>query len=73
MIEFRAAADVPIALVDLDHFAGVTGDAAVGKEIGRVGKDGVEPAVGIFGGDGVEEFQAIALIEPEAAGVIAKD
>ena len=33
----------------------------------RVGEDGVEPAVGIFGGDGVEEFEAVAVVEPDAA------
>jgi len=29
----------------------VATDAAVGKKIGRVGKDGVEAALGIFGGN----------------------
>jgi len=39
----------------------VAGDAAVGEEIGRVSEDGVEPAFGIFGGDGVEQFEAVAV------------
>jgi len=49
----------------------VAGDTAIGpafaqklrpgrQEIRRVGKDGVEPAVGIFGRDGVEQFEAVA-------------
>jgi hypothetical protein len=45
----------------------MTGDAAVREEVRRVGKDGVEPAFGIFGGDGVEQFEGVAVIEPDAA------
>ena len=37
----------------------MTTDAAVGKKVGRVGKDGVE------------EFKGVAVIKPEAAGVVA--
>ena len=55
-------------------------DAAVGpafapklwrgrQEIRRVGKDGIEPAVGIFGGDGVEQFEAVAVVETDERGV----
>ena len=59
----------PIASsVHLDHFAGVTGDAAVGEEIRRVGEDGVEAAFGIFGGDGVEQFQTVSMIKPDFFG-----
>jgi len=58
----------------------VTGDAAVGpasapklrpgrQEIGRVGEDGIEPAFGIFGDDGVEEFQGIAVVKADEGGV----
>jgi hypothetical protein len=65
VVEFRAARFVPAALVHLDHFSGVATDAAVGKKIRRVGKDGVEPAFGIFGGNGVEEFEGIAVIETD--------
>jgi hypothetical protein len=43
----------------------VTGDAAIREEIGRVGEDGVEPAFGISGGDGVQEFQGIAVIKSD--------
>jgi hypothetical protein len=35
---------VPGAFVDGDHFAGVTGDAAVGEEVRRVGEDEVDLA-----------------------------
>ena len=65
VVQFRSARDVPVALVHLHHFAGVTGDAAVGQEIRRVGKDGVEAAFGIFGGDGVKEFQGVAVIKAD--------
>jgi len=67
--------------VHLHHFAGpaMRDGAAVGpafaqklrpgrQEIRRVGKDGVEPAVGIFGGDGVEQFEAVAVVEPDFFG-----
>ena len=63
VVQFRAAGAVPIALVHAHHASGVAGDAAVGEEIGRVGKDAIEPAFGIFGGDGVKEFEAVAVIE----------
>src|ERR1700740_580008 len=51
----------PIAFGDGDHFAGVAGDAAVGEEVGRVGEDEVD---GIFG-DGVEDFEAVALVDAD--------
>ncbi|MDB6122791.1 MAG: hypothetical protein JWQ71_1784 [Pedosphaera sp.] len=70
VVPFGAAGFVPIAFVDADHFAGVTGDAAVGKEIGRVGEDHVEPAFGVFGGDGVEDGEAVVVVEPDAVGGI---
>jgi hypothetical protein len=69
VVEFRPAGFVPVAFVHLHHFAGVTGDAAVGEEIGRVGKNHVEAAFGIFGGDGVEEFEAVAVVKAEEGGV----
>ncbi len=72
VVQFRSARDVPVALVHLHHFAGVTGDAAVGQEIRRVGKDGVEPAFGILGRDGVEEFEGIAVVEAEEGGIGGK-
>lgn len=51
--------------------SGVAGDAAVGEEIGRVGKDGVEAAVGIFGGNGVEQFKVVAVVKPQpVAGIM---
>ena len=90
MVQFRSTRDVPVAFVHLDHFARVTGDAAVGPAFAlklrrgkeeirrafastkwlrprrRVGKDGVEPAVGIFGG---EEFERVAVIQADEWGV----
>ena len=46
----------------------MTTDAAVGKKVGRVGKDGVEASgVAILGIDGVEEFEGVAVVKPEAA------
>jgi hypothetical protein len=47
----------------------VTGDAAVGEKIRWVGKDAVEAAIGIFGGNGVEEFEAVAVIKAEEGRV----
>jgi hypothetical protein len=43
----------------------VTGDAAVGQEIRRVGNDSVEPAFRIFAGNGVEQFEAVAMVKPD--------
>ena len=65
VVQFRSARDVPVAFIHLHHFARMTGDAAVGQKVWRVGKDGVEPAIGIFGGDGIEEFEGIAAIKAE--------
>ncbi len=60
--------EISTGFVHLDHLAGVATDAAVGEEIGRVGKDGVEPSgVAVFGVDGVEEFEAVAVVEPQGA------
>jgi hypothetical protein len=50
----------------------VATDAAVGRKIRRVGKDGVETACGISGGNGVEQFEAVAVVKPEAARVVAE-
>jgi hypothetical protein len=47
----------------------VAGDAAIREEIRRVGEDGVEAALGIFGRDGVQEFEGIAVIEAEEGGI----
>ena len=65
VVEFRPARFVPITLVHLHHLPGVTGDAAVGEKIRRVGKDAVEAALGIFLGNGVEQFEAVAVIEAD--------
>ena len=70
VVELGAAGFVPGALVHFYHFAGVAGDAAVGEEVGRVGEDAVEAAFGVFDGDGVEEFEAVAVVEPKAAVVV---
>ena len=83
VVQFRSARDVPVAFIHLHHFARVAGDTAIGpafaqklrpgrQEIRRVGKDGVEPAVGIFGRDGVEQFEAVAAIKPDAARGVGK-
>ena len=47
----------------------MAGDAAVGEEIGRVGEDAVETAFGIFGMDGVEEFEGVAVVEADERSV----
>ena len=73
VVQFRSARDVPIALVHLHHFARVTGDAAIREEIRRVSKDGVEPALGIFGGDGVEQFEAVAVVQTDERIVGGED
>ena len=52
---------VPGALIDADHAAVLTGDAAVGKEVGRVGKD----QVNAIGGKRRHDFQAIGLIDAD--------
>ena len=73
VIQFRAARDVPIPFIHLDHFTGVTGDAAVREEIRRIGKDGVEAAgVAVLCGDGVEQFEAIAVIQADERRVGGK-
>ena len=64
VIQFRAARFVPIAFVHFDHPPGVTTDAAVGKEIRRVGKDAIKPAFGILRGYGVEQFKRVAVVNP---------
>ena len=64
-----ATGTVPIAFVDADHAAGVAGDAAVGKEIGRVGEDEVN---GVFGKRG-EDIEAIGLEDADVMLVVAED
>jgi hypothetical protein len=61
VIGFWAAGFIPIAFVDRDHFAGLAGDAAIGEEIGRVGKDEVD---GIFWNGG-KDIEAVAEIDAE--------
>ncbi len=48
-------------MFDVDHAAGVAGDAAVGEEVGRVGEDQVDRG---FGDEG-EEVEAVALVDAE--------
>jgi hypothetical protein len=43
----------------------VTGDTAVREKVRWVGKDGVEAAFGIFGGDGVQQFQTVPVIKSD--------
>ena len=57
VIGFGALGFVPRAFIDADHASGVAGDAAIGKEIGRVGEDEVNG----FGGHDGENFAAVAL------------
>lgn len=66
-----AAGFVPGALVHLHHPAGVAGDAAVGEEVGRVGEDEVEDALRVAFEQVVHDLEAVAVVEPEAAGVVA--
>jgi hypothetical protein len=58
---------LPNGAVGLEHALTAPKAFGVGQEIRRVGKDGVEPAIGIFGVDGVQQFEGIAVIEPDAA------
>ena len=51
----------------------MAGDTAVGEEVWRVGKDGVEPAFGIFGGNSVEQFEGVAVIKPQPVAGIVED
>ena len=52
----------------------MAGDAAVGEEIGRVGKDGVEASgISMPGINGVEEFQTISVIQADEGRVGAED
>lgn len=73
VVEFGSAGFVPIAFVHLDHAAGVAGDAAVGEEIRRVGKYGVKPAFRIFGGNGVQEREAIRVVQAHERRIVGKD
>jgi len=73
MVQLRPARFVPFALVHFHHLAGVTGDASIGQEVRRVGKNHVEQPRGMTRGDAVEKLQAIALIKPDAVPVIAVD
>jgi len=69
MVGVSAAGAVPFAFVDAGHAAGVAGDAVVGEEVGRVGKDEVD---GIFG-QGGEDAEAIALEDADVMLAITKD
>lgn len=62
VVGVRAAGTVPFAFVDADHASGVAGDAAVGEEVGRVGEDEVDAR----GGDGGEDFEAVAVEDFDA-------
>lgn len=67
MIGVGTLGDVPGAFVDGDHFAGVTGDAAVGEEVGRVGEDEVDGGRG----DLFQDVEAVALVDAEVVfGVV---
>ena len=67
-VPFRAGEFVPIAFVYADHFSGMTGDAAVAKEIRRVCEDEVDG----FCGEGGEDFEAVCVVEAEVVFVVAE-
>jgi hypothetical protein len=69
MIGSGALGFVPGAFVDGDHFAGVTGDAAVGEGLRRVGEDEVD---GGFREKG-EEFEGVALVEADVVLFVVRD
>ena len=71
MVELGAAGFVPIALVHCGPFLpAVAGDAAVGEEIGRArAKMAAEAAIGMFGGDGIEEFKGVAVVKADEGGI----
>lgn len=71
VVEFGAAGFVPRALVHLHHLAGMAGDAAVGEKVGRIGENHVEHAVRVLGAEGVHHLEAVAVVEIDAAGVVA--
>ena len=71
VVLFRAPALIPVAFVDADHLTGMTCNTAVGKEVRRVGKNHIEAAfVAILGINGVEDFEAVTLIEENTVGVV---
>ena len=45
MIDIRTAGFIPFSLVHFHHPAGMTGDAAVGKEIWGVGEDHIKTTI----------------------------
>ena len=51
----------------------MAGDAAVGEKIGRVGKNGIETAFSMFGGDGIQEQKAITVIKAEEWGSMGEN
>ena len=61
VVFLRASGFVPIAFVHFNHFAGVAGYTAVGEEVGRVGENHVEPAIGVLLVDGVEDGEGVAV------------
>ena len=69
MIGIGAARAVPVAFVDADHASGVAGDAAVGEEVGRVGEDEVDGG----GGNGGEDFEAVALVDFDVMARVVED
>ena len=48
----------------------MTGDTPIRQKVRRIGEHDVEAAVGMFGGDGVEDFETVALVEEDAVGVV---
>jgi hypothetical protein len=69
MVEVGSFGLIPRALVYGNHFARVAGDAVVGEEIRRVGKN----QVNAIGGDSGQNFQAIALVNLEVVLGVVKD
>ena len=69
VIGVGALGDVPGAFVDGDYFAGVAGDAAVGKKIRGVGEDEVDGGRGDLG----EDVEAVALVDAEVVFGVVED
>ena len=67
VVAVGAAGFVPIAFVDGNHFAGVAGDAPVGEEVRRVGKDEVDGGFRDF----LQDLEAVALVDAQVVfGVV---
>jgi hypothetical protein len=48
-------------------------NSAIRQEIGRVGKNHIKAAIGMFGGNGVENGETIPMVKINSMRVIAED